>query len=102
MEFLVTLSHKVDPESPTNDGDEGDGIMDMMLKPALKTYESRESGPAPKAELETDEDDWTDKLWRKMWKIMMKNVKNEEKTTYFFKTCCRILLHTVLESWIFL
>ena len=57
MEFLVTLSHKVDPESPTNDGDEGDGIMDMMLKPALKTYESRESGPAPKAELETDEDD---------------------------------------------
>ena len=33
--------------------DEGDGIMDMMLKPALQTYESKD---APKAEEEDDDD----------------------------------------------
>jgi hypothetical protein len=46
MDFLVTLSRTVDPESPTGNPDnidEGDGIMDMMLKPALQTYESKDA-----------------------------------------------------------
>jgi len=45
MDFLTTLARTVDPESPArdNEGDEGDGIMDMMLKPALHTYESQDA-----------------------------------------------------------
>ena len=45
MEFLITLSRTVDPETPTKEEmgeDEGDGIVDMMLQPALTTYESKE------------------------------------------------------------
>ncbi len=48
MEFLVNLSKVIEAqkENPNllDNKDEGDGIMDMMLKPALTTYESREAG----------------------------------------------------------
>ena len=54
MEFLVTLARTLDPESPAKDEDEGDGIMDMMLQPALKTYESKEEKGAQQSE---DDDD---------------------------------------------
>ena len=37
----------------------GDGIMDMMLKPALQTYESKD---APKDVEEGDDDDWIQKI----------------------------------------
>jgi len=35
---------------------EGDGIMDMMLKPALQTYESKDKGAAKKDDCEEEED----------------------------------------------
>ena len=38
----------------------GDGIMDMMLKPALQTYESKD---APKDVEEGDDDDWIQKKY---------------------------------------
>merc|ERR1712223_1650941 len=54
MEFLVTLAGTLDPQSPAKDADEGDGIMDMMLKPALTTYESED---CPKAKPESDDEE---------------------------------------------
>lgn len=56
MEFLVALVRTVDPESPAKDGDEGDGIMDMMLQPALKTYESKEEDKGAQKDDSEDDD----------------------------------------------
>ncbi len=49
----------MDKNNPTSVGDpedQGDGIMDMMLKPTLTTYESR-NGKKNKEEEEEDEDE---------------------------------------------
>jgi len=54
MEFLIELARTLDPKSPHKDVDEPDGIMDMMLQPALQTYESTD---CPKAKAETDEEE---------------------------------------------
>jgi hypothetical protein len=54
MEFLIELSRTLDPKSPQKDVDEPDGIMDMMLQPALQTFESTD---CPKAKAETDEEE---------------------------------------------
>ena len=58
MDFLTTLSRvieqqKSNPESMAN-LDEGDGIMDMMLKPTLQTYDSN---PGKKGGGGDDDDD---------------------------------------------
>jgi len=46
MDFLVTLARTVDPnpDPDPEDGymDRGDGVLDLMLKPTLTTYESKE------------------------------------------------------------
>ena len=46
MDFLTTLSRVIEQQKSNPDSmanlDEGDGIMDMMLKPTLQTYESKE------------------------------------------------------------
>lgn len=57
MEFLIELSRTLDPKSPQKDVDEPDGIMDMMLQPALQTFESTDLVDAPKAKAETDEEE---------------------------------------------
>ena len=54
MDFLTTLARKVDPEEETEGADHGDGVMDMLMKPTLQTYDSKE---APKAAAESDGDD---------------------------------------------
>lgn len=57
MDFLVTLSRLIETEKENPDVlknmDEGDGIMDMMLKPTLTTYESKEG----KSKDKDDDDD---------------------------------------------
>ena len=46
MDFLTTLSRVIEQQKSNPDSmanlDEGDGIMDMMLKPTLQTYESKD------------------------------------------------------------
>ena len=46
MDFLITLARIQETEKANPNTviqfDEGDGIMDMMLKPTLTTYESKE------------------------------------------------------------
>ena len=56
MDFLVTLCRQVDPDPEKGiscNADPGDGIMDMMLKPTLATYESRDD----KSKNSDDDDD---------------------------------------------
>ena len=57
MDFLTTLARNVDPDpqSPAGDEDEGDGIMDIMLKPALQAYESQE-GKKDNKSIDEEED----------------------------------------------
>ena len=46
MDFLTTLARVIEQQKSNPDSmanlDEGDGIMDMMLKPTLQTYESKD------------------------------------------------------------
>lgn len=58
MDFLTTLARNVDPDPETPSGDnvdEGDGIMDMMLKPALQAYESQD-GKKDNKSIDEEED----------------------------------------------
>lgn len=58
MDFLVTLARTVDPNPPADleDGrlDTGDGVLDLMLKPTLTTYESKDDA---KSKGDDDDDD---------------------------------------------
>lgn len=57
MDFLVTLSRIIEEEKKNpgiRDMDCGDGIMDMMLKPTLATYESKDE---KKKDTDDDDDD---------------------------------------------
>ena len=60
MDFLTTLSRVIEQQKSNPDSmanlDEGDGIMDMMLKPTLQTYESKEGNKAGGGG-DSDEDD---------------------------------------------
>ena len=55
MDFLVTLTRQVKPDQDLEKGctDPGDGMMEMMLKPTLATYESKED----KSRQNSDDDD---------------------------------------------
>ena len=54
MWFLFIVDPNPDPEDPRYRvrQDSGDGVLDMMLKPTLTTYESKEDGKK-----DTDDDD---------------------------------------------
>ena len=61
MDFLVTLARVVElerenPAAKIKTWDEGDGIMDMMLKPTLTTYESKDKDKDKKDSESEDED----------------------------------------------
>ena len=53
----VTLSRTVDPEerTPSDAEDQGDGLMDIMLKPALHAYESKEEDKIKPIDEEDDD-----------------------------------------------
>ena len=54
MDFLVVLTRQVKPDAdPERGADDGDGIMEMMLKPTLATYESKDD----KSRHSDDDDD---------------------------------------------
>ena len=61
MDFLVTLARIIETEKNNPDRivkslDEGDGIMDLMLKPNLTTYESKEDDKNRDGDDDDDDD----------------------------------------------
>lgn len=63
MDFLVVLVRVLeeDRRNPDfRDMDTGDGIMDMMLKPTLATYESADEKSKKKSGDDDDDDDGGD------------------------------------------
>lgn len=47
----MTLTRQVSPEKGIGEsGDEGDGVIEMMIKPGLNNYDSRDSGKADEAD----------------------------------------------------